>query len=148
MWKSVMRVIKISSLFALAFIVSFAGSARADDVMNVKVPFEFVVGNRSFPAGLYEVGTVTLGSGVFAIRGADNTLASVAMTIPANGRDPVGSRPALVFHRYENTYRLSQIWESNTKGRALTGLPAQKAAGTDARLAASGPATYVIQGWR
>jgi hypothetical protein len=141
-----MRVIKISSVFALALIVSFAGSARADEVMKVKVPFEFVVGNRSFPAGLYEVGTVSLGSGVFAIQGADNALASVAMTIPADGRDPVGSRPALVFHRYENTYRLSQIWESSTEGRALTGPPARKAAGAEARLAPSGPETYVIAG--
>jgi hypothetical protein len=45
----------------------------------------------------------------------DNGAAMLALTIPA------GDRPALVFTRYENGYRLSAIWESDADGFALTG---------------------------
>ena len=48
-----MRAIKMSSMLALGFLAVSAGSARAADVMNVTVPFAFVVGNHSFPAGRY-----------------------------------------------------------------------------------------------
>src|SRR5262245_18335768 len=140
-----MRAIKASSILALGFLALFAGSARADDVMNVTVPFAFVVGNHSFPAGRYEVDTVLNGNtDVFAIRSAATAASSLAMTKPANGVDPAGSRPALVFHRYENTYRLTQIWESDSQGRALTGLPAAKTAHGEAQLAPSD--TYVVAG--
>jgi hypothetical protein len=110
--------------------------------MNVTVPFAFVVGNHAFPAGRYEVDTVLNGTDVFAVRSAASAASSMAMTKPANGADPAGSRPALVFHRYENTYRLTQIWESGGQGRALTGLPAAKGVHGEAQLAPSD--TYVI----
>ena len=139
-----MRAIKMSSMLALGFLTLSAASARAADVMNVTVPFAFVVGNHSFPAGRYEVDTIMDANDVFAIRGGAATVSGVAMTTPANGVDPAGSRPALVFHRYENTYRLTQIWESTNEGRALTGLPAARAAHGEAQLAPSG--SYVISG--
>ena len=137
-----MRAIKMSSILALGFLALCAGSARAHDVMNVTVPFAFVVGNHSFPAGRYEVDTVLNGTDVFAIRSAASAASSLVMTTPANGADPAGSRPALVFHRYEKTYRLTQIWESGSQGRALTGLPAAKTAHGEAQLAPSD--TYFV----
>ena len=46
--------------------------------------------------------------------------ATVVLTIRAEGRDPAGTQPALVFTRSEHTYQLSQIWESPSDGRELT----------------------------
>ncbi len=41
------------------------------------------------------------------------------MTVPTGGEDPIGDQPALVFIRYENEYRLSQVWPSSTEGFAV-----------------------------
>ena len=49
-----------------------------------------------------------------------NRSAAVVLTVHADGRDPAGTQPALVFTRSENAYQLSQIWESPSNGRELT----------------------------
>ena len=41
---------------------------------------------------------------------------AIVMTIPADGHDPAGNKPALTFSRFENGYRLSTIWESASEG--------------------------------
>ena len=53
----------------------------------------------------------------------NNSAVAFVLTIPADGGDPAGNDPALVFMKYENTYRLSEIWESSGAGRALPGVP-------------------------
>ena len=53
------------------------------------------------------------------IRGLDNGGAVFALTVSAEGSDPAGERPALVFVRDENRYRLSQVWESSDEGLAV-----------------------------
>jgi hypothetical protein len=41
------------------------------------------------------------------------------LTVPTGGHDPIGDQPALLFVRYENEYRLSQVWPSSTEGLAV-----------------------------
>jgi hypothetical protein len=117
-----MRTIKKSAVLAAAFVGLFVGSASAQETVVAKVPFPFVVRGEEFPAGRYEIRPN--GDGVLSIRGTDNKSAIVVITIPADGRDPLGDQPSLVFTRFENVYRLSQIWEAGTEGRALQGLNA------------------------
>jgi hypothetical protein len=38
-------------------------------------------------------------------------------TVPAGDRGP--GEPALLFERYENTYRLTSIWESGIEGQSV-----------------------------
>ena len=59
----------------------------------------------------------------------DNKSVAVALTVHADGRDPAGSEPALVFTRSENAYQLSQIWDSRSDGRELEGLPGARHVG-------------------
>ena len=60
--------------------------------------------------------------GVVQIRGEKGNHASVfTLTVPAAGRDPAGNSPALTFRRYENHYRLTDIWQSAMEDRAITG---------------------------
>jgi hypothetical protein len=115
-----MRTIKTSAVLAAAFVGVFVGSASAQETVVANVPFPFVVRGEEFAAGRYEIRPN--GDGVLSIRGKDNKSAIVVITIPADGRDPLGDRPSLVFTRFENVYRLSQIWEDGTEGRALQGL--------------------------
>jgi hypothetical protein len=113
-----MRTFKRSTVLAAAFVGLFVGSARAQEVVIAKVPFPFVVRGNEFPAGRYQL---TDDSGILTIRGMDTGSGSFALTQPADGRDPVGDQPALVFNRYENGYVLSQVWESGTEGVTFPG---------------------------
>lgn len=109
------------SLILAALLMSAAGGrAYAQDVVEVKVPFEFHVKNQTFRPGTYEVTMNAADSGVVSIRGDHGKAFAFALTIPASGHDPAGEQPSLVFNRYENTYRLSQIWETGSLGREVT----------------------------
>ena len=96
-----------------------AASAQAQEEVIVKVPFAFVVQGRTLPAGNYVVSRATDDQSVMVIRGEDANRKSMAivMTMPADGHDPAGDKPALTFSRFENGYRLSTIWESASEGR-------------------------------
>jgi hypothetical protein len=108
--------LKTSLAVAAAFVGLFAGTSSAQDVLNANIPFSFVVGHEEYPAGRYRL---TTGHPVLMIRGRDNDTGMVAMTDPAGGRDPKGDEPVLVFDRYEKTYRLTEIWNSETQGASL-----------------------------
>ena len=135
-----MSTIKKSAVLAAAFVGSFVGSASAQETVVAKVPFSFVVRGEEFPAGRYEIRPS--GDGVVWIKGTDNKSAIVVITMPADGRDPLGDRPSLVFTRYENVYRLSQIWEDGTEGRELQRVKADSRIGRT--LEPSEELTYVL----
>ena len=118
-----MNVIRKSSVFAAVFLGLFVTSARAQEIITVRIPFSFVVGHEEFPAGQYDIRSAMAGMPAIAIHGMDNASAAFAMTSRADGNDPAGDQPALVFTRYENEYRLSQIWESATDGLDLAAAP-------------------------
>ena len=112
-----MRTFKTSAILAAAFVGLFVGSASAQEALVAKIPFSFVVRGEQFAPGRYNVSNQ---GGILTIRGLDGGAQMFALTMPAGGHDPAGDRPALVFTRSENQYRLSEIWESNTEGRTLT----------------------------
>ena len=141
-----MRTITKSSIVAAAFVGLCAGSARAEQAIEVKVPFSFVMQGREFPAGPYEVLT-DLPDGVVSVRSADNRTGNFAFTVPLDGRDPAGSKPTLVFMHYENGYRLSQIWEADSEGRALIEAPSHRRAGrVQAQAQPVETLAYVVEG--
>jgi hypothetical protein len=110
---------KTSAVLTAAFTSLFAGTSRAQEVVDAKIPFAFVIGGETFPAGRYEF---TTHQAVLAMRGLDNAGGVFALTTSAGGRDPLGDEPVLVFTKYENSYRLSEIWDSETEGQALAPL--------------------------
>jgi hypothetical protein len=112
-----MRIAKHASLIGVFFVGLFAGPAHAEGLVEANVPFSFVIGGEKFPAGHYEIQTD--GPDITLIRGTNNRAASYALTIPAADHDPIGSQPALVFTRFENTFRLSEFWITGSEGRVL-----------------------------
>jgi hypothetical protein len=137
-----MRTFKTSAALAAAFVGLFVGSASAQETVVAKIPFPFVVRGEEFSAGRYNVSNE---GGILTIRGMDNGAGMFALTIPADGRDPAGDQPALVFTRYENEYRLSEIWESNAEGFALQGRSGVPRLGrADVKPAASEARTIVL----
>ncbi|HKC55567.1 MAG TPA: hypothetical protein VKC35_05565 [Vicinamibacterales bacterium] len=109
-------ILKTSTLTAAVFIGLLVGVSNAQDILNARIPFSFVVGSEEFPAGRYEFRT---SQAVLTIRGRDNGRGMFAITQPADGLDPKGDQPLLVFSHYENSYRLTNIWNSQTRGSSL-----------------------------
>lgn len=108
--------IKKVGLLAAAFLVVGSGSARASTI-EVKVPFPFVIHGQTLSAGQYRVSD---DGGVVQYLGEKGNKASMfVMTMPASGHDPAGNSPALTFRRYENQYRLTDVWQSAMQGREI-----------------------------
>jgi hypothetical protein len=120
-----MRSTLRKSVILAGVFLLFAGAnanAALVNVLEVKVPFSFVVNGRSFPAGRYTVQRDDLTSSVLLIRGeAGNHAATFVSTLPAGGQDPAGKVPIVTFRRYENQYRLSSVWESGSLGWSVIG---------------------------
>jgi hypothetical protein len=140
--ESVMKTWKTAAVLGAAFVGLFAGSASAQDTVVAKVPFSFVVNGEEFSAGRYSASDE---AGVLTIRGLDNRAGVFALTIPADGRDPLGDRPALVFTRYEKEYRLSKMWAANDEGFAFQGQSdVSRGARGDETSSSAAPQTIVL----
>jgi hypothetical protein len=112
-----MNIIKKASVLAAVMVGVFVGSARADEGMHVRVPFPFLVDGQLLPAGQYSFNT-TLG-GSLLIRGIGATKAAMFTHTTAIGsHDPAGNVPSIVLKRYENQFRLTQVWENSENGFA------------------------------
>ena len=117
MWTVATRATLLTAGFLLC-----AGSPARADVVEVKVPFPFVVHGRTLPAGQYRVEYDPAESSVLVIRGEHGTKAdTMTLTIPARKPDPVDGKPALAFKHGENGYELVDVWESNDQGQEVPG---------------------------
>jgi hypothetical protein len=93
-----------TSVFALlAAVIGYGQSPR----MYVDIPFSFVAGGATLPAGAYTVDTST--SGVIIVRSTEQKASAIISTNPVQSVG-IQSTSRLVFHRYGNTYLLSQVW--------------------------------------
>lgn len=114
-------VTKRATLMVAALLVFTGGTARAA-VVDVNVPFPFVVQGHQLPAGQYRLQPDEADSSVVVIRGENGNRATVrVLTTPAAAHDPAGDKPAVTFMRYENQYRLADIWEPAGQGREVLG---------------------------
>jgi hypothetical protein len=138
-----MKVITKSAVLAAMFFGTFVASARAEDILTVKIPFPFMVDHREHPAGRYLIRASDDSADVIWIEGMNTKSAAVALTIRTDGRDPAGTQPALVFTRSGNGYQLSQIWESDRDGRELSRLPGVRHVGP-AETQSGAPETVTI----
>jgi hypothetical protein len=118
--RSEMWIVAKRTTLVAAALLAFAGGPATAAVVDVKVPFPFVVQGHQFPAGQYHVQRDELDPSVVLIRGdKGNTATMFVLTRPAAGHDPVGDRPALTFTRHENQYRLADVWESAGQGHEV-----------------------------
>lgn len=106
--------IALYAAMLLTAAVSIAQTRRGDVVADI--PFPFVVNGQTLPAGHYIVSRV-----------ADNTLSiqgsmHLGMFVSTNSsqRSASDNSCKLVFHRYGDSYFLSQVWAAgNAHGREL-----------------------------
>jgi hypothetical protein len=96
--------------------ISGYGQNAKHQALTVKVPFEFVLGNQTFPAGTYSFRSL-LNSvpgkeaiEVLEVRAAIGGLYAAVVTDAVSNSEP--SHPKLVFARSDGRTFLSEVWES------------------------------------
>jgi hypothetical protein len=110
-------VISVVVLWVLSLFASIACAQTANhSALTVKVPFEFVVGNQTFPAGIYKFQSL-LNSvpskatiDVLEVRSTVGRLYSAIVTDVVGSAEP--SHPRLVFTRVGGRAFLSEVWQA------------------------------------
>src|ERR1700758_3587486 len=105
------------SLFGLLSLLLVAGSAIAQTVhVRANVPFSFTVGDKTFPAGMYEIGTVdSRGGNTLRLQARDGS-SSMIMSDAAETLERA-DKTQLVFNKYRDRYFLAEIWvQGETRG--------------------------------
>jgi hypothetical protein len=107
----------------LVGVVCLAGAsgtayAGVTDVLEVKIPFAFVVGDQTLPAGEYRIQRDD-GSTALFIRGERGTIGSAVLNTRPAAAAPSSEQPALEFKHVENQYQLSNIWMPDGVGAAV-----------------------------
>ena len=104
------RALIVASALTLAAVPAIHAQ-NAKEISVVNVPFAFEVGSSHFPAGHYTISDLQEDR-LLQVRGASGakltpSRAEVASTPSANTK--------VAFHRYGDTYFLSQIWTAGTR---------------------------------
>jgi hypothetical protein len=109
------------SLVSLLSLLLVAGSAIAQTIhVRGDIPFNFVVGSKTYPAGTYELGSIdSTNSKTLLLKTRDGSASAMINSNAAEILTPA-NKTKLVFNRYGNQYFLSQIWvNGETRGHQL-----------------------------
>jgi len=103
------QIVSLMGVFGLLLVAACASAQSVN--LKANVPFDFVVGNATLPAGAYNIRSLNNESSSFtlAIRGENGKVARMVGSDAAENLKPAASSH-LLFHRYGNTYFLAQIW--------------------------------------
>ncbi|MGH9842538.1 MAG: hypothetical protein ACREEM_27670 [Blastocatellia bacterium] len=110
MTKQVLKMFSMLSLaVALAAVAVHANPANpASPPLKANIPFDFSVGNKTLPAGVYTVTPLTT-PGALRIRREDCRAAALVQTQSVQARHDQ-DQTKLVFRRYGDQYFLAQVW--------------------------------------
>ncbi len=124
-------------VLGLAF-VSAVVSANGQGIKQVRanIPFQFVVGDKSLPAGEYVVKPIT-GIRALAIDNRDSHASALRLTNEIMGKGK-SENARLVFHRYGNRYFLAEVWMGEQKGSQLAKSREERAVERELALASKG----------
>ena len=132
------RLTLVMSMMGLALASAVVANGQARANLSAQVPFDFIVAGKDFRAGRYNVRAINSAGGAILISTPDARDRVVTLT---NGTGPNYGKdlPArLVFHRYGNTYFLSQIWMAGEMtGHELQKSPRERAAERELKTVAS-----------
>ena len=104
-------VLKRSMLIGVLCLAGASGTANAGtNVLEVKIPFPFVVGDQTLPAGQYMIQRDDYAPGALMLRNEHGAPSAILNTRPATAAAPNSEQPALQFKHVENKYELSNVW--------------------------------------
>ena len=138
------RAFVTATLFVMSLIVA-AQVVRADDPMLVNIPFAFVAGDVTLPAGQYRVQKLDGNSAVILINCTDASTAAMVLSNASETKE-IQTQSKLVFKRYDNRYFLSQVWKAGSnRGRQLLKSRSEREIAQSARLGTTGEVTLVAR---
>ena len=94
--------------------------AQSERSKVTKIPFSFIVGQKTLPAGEYTVEPNRKDShNVWLIQRRDGSTSALFTTMPLRSNE-IQEKAKLIFHKYGDQYFLSQIWTPGSHtGREL-----------------------------
>jgi hypothetical protein len=120
----------LTMLVVLATLSLFGAVASANhnaQRQTANIPFDFVIGDETMPAGEYEVGSITNGGETLRVRGTENQNSAVRLSIPLQQLQPA-DKGKLVFRVYQNQYFLAEVWTAgDATGRRVLRSSREKA---------------------
>lgn len=130
MGKKLIKGLTMSLLVVAVGLVTSVASAYGQGSRSTRanVPFDFVVGNTTLPAGEYEVAAASPAGETLRVRNTDSQK-SVYRLSSAIGIPTVGGKAKLVFHRYGSQYFLAEVWgPAGARARQVIKSQSEKAA--------------------
>jgi len=119
--------------------------AQAQNAMAVNVPFDFVAGGKTLPAGEYTVRASGAGNTLILIDRQDASVSALIITHAVVSLD-TQTESKLIFNRYGDRYFLSQVWsEGNSQGRQLLKTAREKEAALTANIETEGQVTLLAE---
>ena len=115
------QFLRATALMGFLAVISAAPAfAQSVPQANLTVPFDFIVGKRTLPAGEYTIRRVRSDEDqLFLVQSKDARESSIVITSPV-GSYTASFESKVVFHKYGNQYVLSQIWTpGESRGREL-----------------------------
>jgi len=118
MKRQTLRIFTIFSVLLVATVVS--AHAQSERTQVTYIPFNFVVGKKTLPAGEYVVRpNRKLSDDIWLVQSKDGD-ESALFTTRSVQASKTQKRTKLVFNKYGDQYFLSQIWEGGSNsGREL-----------------------------
>jgi hypothetical protein len=100
-----MKRIPTTALFTLAALVTSSAAVAQGRAVRATVPFDFIIGSKTLPAGTYDIWSPS--TNLVEIQNRDTRAAMLTTTSYDSRQSRKGSR--LVFDRYGDRYFLSEI---------------------------------------
>ena len=118
MKKQALKNVTMLSLLLILTSVSVAAQSERSRITNI--PFSFIVGEKTLPAGEYVVQPNRRDShNVWLVQSKDSHVSALFYTMPLRASD-TQEKTKFVFHKYGDQYFLSQIWTAGgNSGREL-----------------------------
>ena len=112
---------KAFALSGLLVLLTFASAlGQSDRQTIIHIPFNFSVGEKTFPAGKYVIErTWKTSDSVWVIKRKDNVGKAMLLTRPVRANE-TQQETRLVFHQYGDLYFLTAFWTAgDATGREL-----------------------------
>jgi hypothetical protein len=109
--------------------------AQSNVGLRAKVPFDFIVGEKTFSAGIIATrGVTTSEAGSVSIRNLNNDQQASRVGHRLTATDPA-NQGKLVFHKYGDRYYLAEIWVPGYKAWKVEKSKSERTVEREARLA-------------
>lgn len=138
--------LSISRIMLLVVSPLLFGSAAYAQEINVRarVPFDFVLSDKVYPAGEYTVQTAMANTYFLSLNDDGRTTQALTLSLPCISSNQAipANQAKLVFHRTGNTYFLFQLWVAGSSvGREF---PRSHRQAHQAQMAMNGPKTETV----